>query len=385
MDAPTEIPSTEPVYHTVQLVVDRNVTVTDVRHGESITPEVNVPENMQIVGWVDEDGRQVVLEKVHIQENVAYTAALCPMFQSHVPYLFTDEWGFINPEQPLTGADLKAAMKALTPNWTSLCRMAFPDGESDISKSVLAEFLTGLFPQRKLVTVIESLDAGTVSRQEFARIMNILLNRTDEIMTVEDWQSIPKDLDLRCDDAADILKAVLMYHPDPTGEPILEAVLEMRWRPGFHLLDGHLYYADENGVLLRNGQLGTLTFGDDGRYTRDDPELDETVSSLIRAFVSQAPADTQLELLYTAFCYCRDEFYYVKRGNIDYGDTGWEAERAKEMFETGAGNCYSFAAAFCELARGLGYDAHCISGKVLSLSVPHGWCEFEIDGENYFF
>ena len=52
-------------------------------------------------------------------------------------------------------------------------------------------------------------------------------------------------------------------------------------------------------------------------------------------------------------------------------------------FTTGRGNCYAYAATFCEMALALGYDAHLVTGSVPLARGglgPHGWVE--IDGFN---
>ena len=56
------------------------------------------------------------------------------------------------------------------------------------------------------------------------------------------------------------------------------------------------------------------------------------------------------------------------------------------MYEQGSGNCYRFAALFCWLARGLGYDANVVAGGVPSYSsgqAPHGWVEIHMNGTTY--
>ena len=136
---------------------------------------------------------------------------------------------------------------------------------------------------------------------------------------------------------------------------------------------------------MRNGQLDSLTFGADGRYTCADKELDATVASILRGIAAEhADADRE-ELLYQAFLYVRDNFSYLRRDLKAVGATGWMVEDAKAMFEKSRGNCYSFAAAFCALARGLGYDAQCVSGLVLQYADKHGWVEIEFDGNVYIF
>ena len=64
------------------------------------------------------------------------------------------------------------------------------------------------------------------------------------------------------------------------------------------------------------------------------------------------------------------------------------------MLTTGKGNCYNFAAVFCELARFIGYDAQVYSGYVKGPGAldengdvlwvaerPHAWVEIVIKGE----
>ena len=88
--------------------------------------------------------------------------------------------------------------------------------------------------------------------------------------------------------------------------------------------------------------------------------------------------------------------------------SGWEVTEALSMLEEGRGNCYSFAALYCELARAIGCDAHACAGAVVGseknleqsysyLDVhgehmklprghsPHGWVEIEFDGVAYIF
>ena len=45
----------------------------------------------------------------------------------------------------------------------------------------------------------------------------------------------------------------------------------------------------------------------------------------------------------------------------------------RDRLTTRRGNCYCYAAAFCALARGLGYDATAVAGTVGYARSPHGW------------
>ncbi len=78
-------------------------------------------------------------------------------------------------------------------------------------------------------------------------------------------------------------------------------------------------------------------------------------------------------------------FNYVVRncgymGGAVWPPRGWEPYHAYKMLTTHYGNCYDFAAAFCYLAKAVGYESMiCISGQCASASgglTPHSWCEF---------
>ena len=311
-------------------------------------------------------------------------AAVYPDLSGHQPYLFVDENGLIRPDDVLTCEELTLAMRALVTEGEVLGSLELPSGVPGVTKRMLRSVLLGLFPEERL-TALEAVAEGVLTRSEFAGIMNCLLSRGGETVTVTGEQVLPRDLDLHRQDAGEILEATLVHEVSEKGKTMLEAVLEMHWEPSFTDIGGWLYYADETGSLLRDGQVGNLTFDRDGRYTCGDGELDAIVAELLNGFIVAQPEAERVDILYTAFEYTRDSFDYLNRGLIAYGADGWENEKALEMFQTGRGNCYSFAAAFCALARGLGYDARCISGQVLALRQPHGWVEFEVDGEKYYF
>lgn len=78
-------------------------------------------------------------------------------------------------------------------------------------------------------------------------------------------------------------------------------------------------------------------------------------------------------------------FNYVVRncrymGGPVWPPRGWEPYHAYKMLTTRYGNCYDFAAAFCYLAKAVGYESMtCIAGQCASASgglTPHSWCEF---------
>lgn len=109
-----------------------------------------------------------------------------------------------------------------------------------------------------------------------------------------------------------------------------------------------------------------------------DAELDAIVNSIL---------DNQIgrdgNALYRAYSYVAS-FPYYSGSKYPTGD--WSIPFAKEMYYNHGGNCYRYAALFCWLARGLGYDAQVVSGAVPSRSqgwAPHGWVEIYQNGTTY--
>ncbi len=157
--------------------------------------------------------------------------------------------------------------------------------------------------------------------------------------------------------------------------------------PGFFQIGGWLYCLGADGALLRNTTLGTLTFGPDGRYTSGDGALDEMVAARLEALYLAYPDAEAEEMLRQVYLYCRESFRYVRRDTYAYGEHGWEIGDAKKIFDTGYGSCYNFSAAFWAMARGMGYEATCVSGSVFGFGEVkhHGWVEIPFDGVPYVF
>ena len=289
--------------------------------------------------------------------------------------------GYIRAAESLTSEELSQALKAMATMPAVLTNVTIPQ-EGEITGSQLLEVLQQCFSSEALSQL--KPDAGEpVTRGAFAKIMNELTGRTGNVILKE--RTLPKDLALHESYAAAVLEAVLTHTHEDSGLAMDRAVLQMKWQPGFTNQAGWLYYADENGRLLVNGSLGTLTFGADGRYTCGNEDLDKIAAELTFSFMEENPEADRVELLMKAFEYSRDNFEYVNRGLLDHGQTGWEIEKALQMFDKGSGNCYNFAATFWILARFLGYDATCYSGKCLSNAGPHGWVDIVMDGNTYIF
>ena len=112
-------------------------------------------------------------------------------------------------------------------------------------------------------------------------------------------------------------------------------------------------------------------------------DVDKYVADIIDSQITGSMS--REEMLRKLYLYVRDHYAYLKRNLHEIGETGWEIDEALTMFQTGQGNCYNFTAAFWALARGVGYDAICVSGLVGKGRDPHSWMEVKIDGVQYIF
>ena len=224
-----------------------------------------------------------------------------------------------------------------------------------------------------------------MTRAEFATVMNVLLNRTEERAAVAAGVQISRDLPMNHGAYAALLEATLPHTHEDSTIPWTQVAVAHKTPAGFFNVDGWLYYVGEQGAFVRNTEVGELAFDADGRYTSGDAELDAMVANILAGILAENPDAERIDLLRRAFEYSRDSFSYLRRSSYYFGQTGWEIEDAKKMISTGRGNCYSYAAVFWALARGLGYEAIAISGTMTASDQPHSWVEIFFDGTPYIF
>jgi len=176
--------------------------------------------------------------------------------------------------------------------------------------------------------------------------------------------------------------------PAPASEPEPEPAPASAPEPaGSHTEEREdgLYYVQEDGSDLKDGAVGYLYFGADGRYTSGDTGLDEQIDTLLAAAVSDPEADAETRLR-EAYVYIRDNFGYLGVAHYAAGTTDWLNEAALFMLQNGKSNCYGFAAVFCCCARRLGYQAYVVAGHEYSTSNEHAWTMIDWpDGETYLF
>ena len=391
--APTAAPTTAattqaptlPEYY-VRYYVDGNVYAALIVTEGEIPPvvEPQVP-GMRFVAWLDEAGQTVDPYAAGVTGDTAYYALLYPNLTAQGPYLLADEQGCLRPDDLLTGGALADALNALAVDGAQIHFPELPAEEETVTKATLTALLDQLFPTEEVAQAAVAVEAEELTRRDFAVLMNSLLRRGAETgVVIAEGTFIPYDLSTN-DPGFDALMEAGVVHTHGGEDSWFDALVNMPHDPGFFNMGGWLYYADENGQVVRDTQVGKLTFGADGRYTCGDAELDEIVAGILDGILVNNPGQERIDLLRRAFEYSRDSFTYLRRYGYGFGETGWEINDAKTMFTTLRGNCYNFAASFWALARGLGYEAIAISGTMTGTDQPHGWVEIYFDGTPYIF
>jgi hypothetical protein len=335
--------------------------------------------------WVDADGQQVLPEQIPLSSDTTYTAVCYPVLSRHVPFLFMGSDNKLHPEADLTPATLRHALGILADEGANRFFPQLPEGGNAVTSQVLRDLLVSFYPEDQVNLAFDGIEDKTLTRGDFAVIMCRLQHRIGETLTVAESAVLPADIHAGMDQLEALLEASMEHSCTYEGIKWSTYSLPVDWEPGFVLENGWLYYVKEDGYLLRNEQMGMLYFGENGRYTSGDAELDQLVADILRSFTEKNPEMDRFDLLYEAHVYCRDSFKYLRRNSYAIGAKGWEIEDAKTMFNKGRGNCYNYAAAFWALARGLGYEARAVSGTCTGSNQSHGWVFIEFDGKDYIF
>lgn len=376
-----------PEVYTVSFYVDGQLyTEQQVEEGSCPVPfDVSVAEGLRFVQWTCQQESIDPFSTVITEENgiFSFEAELIPTLNAHMPYLFPDDSGLLRPDDSIWMGDVEQAMAALVTENAKPYLPQLPVMSAALSGDALCQVFAPFFDAQALAEAFPQ--AEPVTRAEFAQGMNALLGRQDGTFILGANAAIPADVTADREDAAALLEACLRHTPDETGITWADIELPVTEEPGFLLKDGILSYVQEDHYLLRDGTVGLLYFDENGQYTSGDAELDQMVTDILKQLSEQAPDADRLTLLRSAYDHCHTQYKYLRKEAYSFGQTGWEIEDAKEMFSSGRGNCYNFAAIFWALARGLGYDARAVSGTCTGTDQPHGWVIIEIDGADHFF
>lgn len=296
------------------------------------------------------------------------------------------EDGLFRPEQPITRAEFAVLLSHFTPEGWPSHDFVDVTGDHPAYEAICSTTAYGLFsgyPDGSFHP-----DDG-ITRAEAATVFNKLLGRAPDAGTIDISPNTRFFPDLPTDHWAyyQIMEATIshQYITAPEGE---EWWTTLTFEPtalsdGYHLIDGQLYRV-KDGAFVRSATLDGFTFGADGQYTCGSDSLDAQLVQIVKNNTTSAM--TQEQKLRALYEYCRDNFTYLKRPLVSKEQTGWEVSYAEEFLRLGKGNCYSFSALFCLLARQIGYGAYTVVGSLGGQNGgPHGWVEIPMDGVNYMF
>lgn len=230
---------------------------------------------------------------------------------------------------------------------------------------------------------------ANITRAEAIAMLNKMLGRSADKTEIDVGGRIFRFLDLPLNHWAyyHIMEAATPHvcGTDASGTEAWEeySVPAAKRKPGYRLYSGSLYKIDETGHYVRNHADGVLVFGSDGKYTTENEELDAYLRNAVRSnTVDSDSLENNWKRLYRYAA--GSEFRYLTRGYLTDGQTGWETEKALQMFETRKGNCYNYAAVTTFLARSLGYQATAMSGYAYMPQngdyVGHGWTQIDLGG-----
>ncbi len=460
---PAEAVEVSPALFTLRLHgMDKTETLSFAPGDRFVPPDAPL-EGYTFLRWQTGRGDAVAAEGMAVWED----ADLYPVYAmklgraDHAPYLSLDEHGAFHPGDPLSrrevvqilyflldtdlvgdGSFLDLPKKdPLYPAAATLKQLGILSGsrlhpDETVTRREFLDMLCALFPRSsadvefsdlspqdedydlfRSAAALGWIESGPetaarpdeeLTRLELASILSAAMDRHGD--KYRRSSLVGTILDLRSDDAHfwDVAEAVIPHRASGTGA-------EERWtrctplpqqKEGFFFLGTDLHAIDEHGDPVVNGSYAGVSFDGEGVVTSGDPELDRLVRDLLPRLVD--PSDmTREEMLEKLFIYTLDQLRYRKGNYYPPGEpAGWEIAEAKSALSRKAGNCYSFAAAFCVLARAVGYPAEAYTGSIRTETTPlsnsytdihgeeivlparrcpHGWVEIEMDGESLIF
>lgn len=155
---------------------------------------------------------------------------------------------------------------------------------------------------------------------------------------------------------------------------------------GWNKIGSKGYYFTDKAVMVKNKKIDGVKVNSKGEASLSIrvKMLVEVQSVLDKRTKS---SQTKAQKLKSCYKYLVDKcgYGYPKRGMVPQGKPStWEVGYAHDMLNEKKGNCYSYAAGFAMLARGCGYKAAIIVGKIQKPGESvrdHAWVE--IGGKVY--
>ena len=195
------------------------------------------------------------------------------------------------------------------------------------------------------------------------------------------------------------------------GDKILRVGADGYFRYGFINIDGKAYYLDPqmarswtqigndwyyfniDGSMAINTVVDGCAIGADGKavltgvqFPPQKTELRKKADEILISKINIKPGMTDEEKISACYWYMAKSHTYRRDYIRPSGD--WTKEYALDIFTTGSGNCYRFAAAFAYLMKELGFETKVMTGQVAAQrggTTPHSWTEVYTDGNWYIF
>ncbi len=428
---------------TVTYRVGGSSSIEQVAPGGSPSKVPKLPE--EYLGWRDRSGAQVDPAQAVIQTDTVFTAYRNTALNTddHSKYMDGESDGLFYPDRSITRAQAAQVVYELLTDrpdgraeftdvpqdaWyakaaSALCYLGILSADEDgrflpdaaMTRGAFAQMLDRFVSGEEEMSTFSDVPAdhpyslaigrtaarglfggypdGTfrpsepLTRAQAAAVLNKLLGRAPQagaIAARSDVRIFP-DVPSTHWAYADVMEASIThdYTMSASGETwttVQRTATAMS--DGFHTVGGWLYKV-ENGAFLRSTTRGDFTFDAEGRYTTGSATLDEKLHNIIVTYTNDSM--TRDQKLRALFNYVRDNYSYLKRDLIAKGTTGWEPAYAEKFLDTKKGNCFSFSATYCLLARELGLPAYTVIGGLGRNNSPHGWVEIELDGKTYMF
>ena len=354
--------------------------------GESVT----VPAGPEIPGytflyWVDAAGNAERRQSVTVYEDLTYLGQYAVAFRDesrsaeHSPYLSLDESGLFHPNSPVTrGETVMALFRLLDINGVG--SGYFADVSRDDAVYTAAATLKDL-------GLIEGEYLHAEDPMTYGELFRLLARLFPAASAEGSFDAVAPDSPYY---PSFCLAYERGWLTDSVVSPY-DGVSRRAFVRLFNSLTGR-------GGTSHDSALLTGTIADVGLSDADFSAIAEAVIRHDCAYgdgaerwTSSTPAAllitamTREEMLETVYYSVANDSNYLRAEIYAVGETGWEITEATRMLSTGKGNCYSYAATFWALARGIGYDAVCYSGTVGNHYNPHGWVEITLDDVPYIY
>ncbi|MGN0449487.1 MAG: transglutaminase domain-containing protein [Ruminococcus sp.] len=150
------------------------------------------------------------------------------------------------------------------------------------------------------------------------------------------------------------------------------------FRTGYQKINGKKYYFNSNGVIEKNGIVGSEK---EGWYYADKNGVcceSEEIRLAADYMMKYCKGNTLDEKMKSGFLYMAKNFPYKRSYDHPKGASDL-APLAADLFKNQKGNCFRYAAGFACVARIAGYRSRVVIGT--TAGSPHGWTEVLVNGE----